>query len=407
MLPVLMFVAACAGETTEPELELAPTTSVAASSADFRGPSGRTHHRAPFPRGSAGESVAVEAVFSATGGTIDQDGLYTAGPTAGTFRVVVTSQGLADTSVVTLAASSAGATSMPKPMAASAVPPAGMGIPFGPSGVEDGSPAAQPFSMTVQGVTPDNIVSRLNAARAAKAKLMLNMTGGKHGKYMTAGSFDYTKWTAALSAYNTGEIRRAIAERVTDGTIVGYSVMDEPHVHGGGDGNTWGPAGTMTKARVDQMCGYAKAMFPTLPVGVAHRHSAFEPKKSYRVCEFIISQYSSRHGSVTDFRDEALAIARRDGHQVIFGMNILNGGIQDRDGNWDCARTGGKGTYRPNCRMTPAQIRENGLVLGPAGCALSMWRYEADFMADAENRRAFEEVAEQLARLPAKPCRRQ
>jgi hypothetical protein len=237
---------------------------------------------------------------------------------------------------------------------------------------------------------------------------MLNMTGGHHDRYMTDGVFDFEKWKAAIDAYNTAAIRQAVADAVADGTIVGNSVMDEPHVHGGqsGGGNTWGPPGTMTKARVDQMCAYAKNIFPTLPVGVAHRHSAFEPTKSYRVCEFIITAYAKRFGSVAAFRDEALAIAQRDGHTVIFGFNILDGGVQDRDGNWDCAGTGGRGTYEPNCRMTPDQVREAGLVLGPAGCALTMWRYDAAFMGDPENQRAFRDVAARLATLPRRPCTR-
>jgi hypothetical protein len=182
-------------------------------------------------------------------------------------------------------------------------------------------------------------------------------------------------------------------------------VMDEPNVWGGGDGNTWGPQGTMTKAIVDDMCAYAKKIFPTLPVGVAHNYTAFEPTKSYRVCEFVISQYASRLGSVTAWRDGALSMAKRDGYTAMFSMNILNGGTQDRDGTWDCQGVG-LGTYAPNCQMTAQQVRDNGLVLGPAGCALVVWKYDDRFMANTENQRAFRDVAARLATLPAKPCRR-
>jgi hypothetical protein len=57
--------------------------------------------------GSAAASLAV--TWTATGGTIDAAGLYTAGTTAGTYRVVATQQGgtLADTSSVTIAAPAA------------------------------------------------------------------------------------------------------------------------------------------------------------------------------------------------------------------------------------------------------------------------------------------------------------
>jgi hypothetical protein len=100
-----------------------------------------------------------------------------------------------------------------------------------------------------------------------------------------------------------------------------------------------------------------------------------------------------------------LALAQRDGHAIMFSINILNGGTQDLDGTWDCPGVG-IGTYAPNCRMTPEQVRDNGLVLGPAGCGLVMWRYDEKFMANAENQRAFRDVAARLATLPAKPCRR-
>jgi hypothetical protein len=250
-------------------------------------------------------------------------------------------------------------------------------------------------------------VSYLAKARTAKIRLELNMTGGHHDlNYAPGGDrFDLATWKARMDAYNTPSVRQAVAEAVADGTIIGNSVMDEPHNSGGGDGNTWGPAGTMTKAVVDQMCGYVKGIFPTLPVGVAHRHDVFEPTKSYQVCEFIIAQYASRLGDVRQFRDAGVALAKRDGHAIMFSINILNGGTQDRDGTWDCPGSG-IGTYSPNCRMTPQQVLDNGLVLGPAGCGLAMWRYDAKFMADTENQRVLRDLASRLATLPAKPCRR-
>jgi hypothetical protein len=56
--------------------------------------------------------------------------------------------------------------------------------------------------------------------------------------------------------------------------------------------------------------------------------------------------------------------------------------------------------------MTAQQVREWGMVLGAAGCALTMWRYDATFMAKTENQEAFRAVAGHLATLPAKSCRR-
>lgn len=358
--------------------------------------SGATRDFEAYGRDSNGDSVAVSVTFTATGGTVTANGLYTAGSTGGAYRVVASSNGLADTAAVSVLVSSPGVTS-------------GMGIPFGPAQLLNESTGGTPFSLTIVGTTASTIVGTLSQARQQKLRLVLNMTGGSHELYLTDGVFDRAKWNSKMNSYNTPEIRQAVAEAVADGTIVGESVMDEPNVYGLGDGNTWGPRGTMTKARVDSLCGYVKTVFPTMPVGVVHAHQAFEPSNSYRVCEFLVDAYSYRFGDITKWRDDALAMGRRDGHAILFSMNILNGGIQAvRDGLWNCplTTTGGRGTYDPNCRMTANQIREFGLALGPSGCGMLMWRYNSDFILDPNNQLAFKDIATHLATLPSKACRR-
>jgi hypothetical protein len=350
-----------------------------------------------YGRDSAGDSVSVPVTFNATGGTVTSDGLYTAGQTGGTYRVIATSGGLADTAVVTLTQALASA--------------GGSGLPFGPTNgyINYSTAGMAPFTSSTDAASPSGIVSMLAGARAAKRRTMLAITGGSHDQYLTNGVFDMAKWKAKVDAYNTATIRQAVAAAVSDGTIIGNSVMDEPQVSGSGDGNTWGPSGTMTKVRVDSMCGYVKSIFPTLPVGVAHRHDAFEPTKSYHVCDFITTQYSARIGDVVAFRDAAIAMGQRDGHAMFFALNVLNGGTQAaRDGLWNCSSstTGGRGTYEPNCRMTAAQVREWGQLLGAAGCGLNLWRFDADFMSQADNVQAFKDVAARMATLPSKACRR-
>ena len=346
-----------------------------------------------------GDSVAAEVVFTSTGGTVTAGGLFTAGSTAGNYRVIATAGALADTSTITVT----------QPLGSG---PVGTGVPFGAWATWNSDETLKAntgvFSASMGAVGPSDIVQRIAAARTKGKKLMLAMTGG-HEPYLTNGVFDRSKWNAVMQAYNTPLIRDAVAKAVADGTIIGNSVMDEPQVRGLGDGNTWGPQGTMTKVRVDSLCGYVKNIFPTMPVGVVHTHDAFEPTKSYRTCEFVVSQYEVRMGSVTAFRDAGLAMARRDGHAIAFSFNILNGGIQAaRDGLWNCplTTTGGRGTYNPNCRMTAEQVRNVGLVLGPAGCSLLMWRYDSSFMANAANIEAFEDVAARLASTPVSSCRR-
>ncbi len=246
---------------------------------------------------------------------------------------------------------------------------------------------------------------------------MLAMTGGSHSAKNPGCclsvingvlQFDRAKWNATLATFNTATIRDAIAKGVADGTVIGATVMDEPYVSGAGDGNTWGPKGTMTKARVDSLCVEVKRYFPTLPAGAEHQHQLFEPTKSYQTCDFIVDQYNAWMGSITTWRDAGLAMAARDHHAVLFSLNVLDGGVQDKDGTYDCSGAGqaGKGTYSPNCRMTATQLHDWGLALGPSGCGLLMWQYDGAYATNYDNQRSFKDIAAAMGSASKKACRR-
>jgi hypothetical protein len=54
--------------------------------------------------------------------------------------------------------------------------------------------------------------------------------------------------------------------------------------------------------------------------------------------------------------------------------------------------------------MTPAQVRDFGLTLGVAGCAMLSWKYDSEFAAKPENQEAFSTIAVALAALPRPRC---
>jgi hypothetical protein len=123
-----------------------------------------------------------------------------------------------------------------------------------------------------------------------------------------------------------------------------------------------------------------------------------------------VSQYTYRKtkGDVEAFRDGGLAFAARNHMSIIFSLNVLDGGIPRKaSGTCEVPETGGPGTYGRNCRMTAQQIRDFGLTLGPAGCAFTMWRFDREFFDDSANKASFAEIADSLAKVPAKVCRRQ
>jgi hypothetical protein len=359
---------------------------------------GATQAFKAYGRNSAGDSIPVAVTFSATGGTVSSSGLYTAGATGGTFRLVAkeSTTGAADTSAVTVVA----ATTSPTPIA--------VGIPYGPFGLWSGTTTKwgpAPFTMSQSYTDVNGVVTQIAAARSMKQKLVLAMTGGSHSQFLTNGAFDLAKWKSRINQFNTSTIRTAVAAGVADGTVIGNSLMDEPEF------KDWG--GVMTKPMLDGMATYAKAIFPTLPMGVNHGPNGYyqwRPTEHYRVVDYVANQYNwwVTKGDVATWRSKVLAQAATDGVQVGFSLNLLNGGVPDTDGTYSCDGAGqaGKGLSNLNCRMTAQQVRDWGIALGQSGCLMFMWRLDDAFMGRTDNQQAFRDVASRLATTAAKSCRR-
>lgn len=273
------------------------------------------------------------------------------------------------------------------------------GTPFGPDGLWSGYTTLKtyhtPFNASINSDSPYGIIKRINVARNHNHQLVLMMTGGSHGNYITNGKFDLAKWKRRMDAFRTSAIKAAVAAGVSDGTVLGNNMMDEP--------NHWSWGGVMTKPLLDKMATYVKGIFPTLPAGVSIRWD-WRPSERYRVVDFIATQYVYRFGSVTAWRDKAIAAAKLNGIKLMLSFNPINGGT--RISGCPLGPTGGKGTYGGNCRMTPTQVRTAGYALGVSGCALLMWRYDDAFMSKSANISAFKDVKYKVSTYSRRSCRR-
>ncbi len=280
------------------------------------------------------------------------------------------------------------------------------GIPYGPYDLWGTTTGLRwgpgPFTVSHDNAYfPTSLVQRIEAARRKRVRLILVLTGGPN-TVTTNGKFDLAKWKARMNKLNTTAIRKAVADGVADGTIVANKLMDEP------ESPKWG--GVPTKAMIDEMATYARKIFPTLPMGVGHGAPGFKWRSAerYKVLDWVSVQYvwGYNKGNIAAWREQVLNFARNNGVRPMFGLNILNGGVPDTNGAWDCPNTGGKGTRSANCRMTAEQVRTYGRAIGPSGCALLMWRYDQAFMSNAANQAAFKDVASLLNGRPRGSCRR-
>ncbi len=280
------------------------------------------------------------------------------------------------------------------------------GIPYGPYDLWGSTTQLKwgpaPFTLSLDNsFLPTSLGQRIAAARQKRVRLVLGLTGGPK-QVSTNGKFDLSKWKARMNQLNTSAIKRAVADGVADGTVVAGKLLDEP------EHPKWG--GVLTKAMIDQMAAHSKQIFPTLPVGIGHGAPGFKWRSAerYKVLDWVSVQYAwgYNRGNVAAWRDQVLSFARQNGVKPMFAINIMNGGITDTNGAWDCPNTGGKGTRTSYCRMTSEQVRTYGRTIGPFGCAMLMWRYDGAFMASAANQSAFKEVATLLNSKPRPSCRR-
>ena len=280
------------------------------------------------------------------------------------------------------------------------------GLAYGAFGLWDGATSFEwgpaPFTGSHDNTFANSIVTRINTARQKKQRLILAMTGGPSSNFKTDGKFDLAKWKNRMNTFKTSTIKNAVAAGVADGTIIGNTIMDEPET------KQWG--GVMTKPLLDNMATYVKDIFPTLPVGVNHGGPGYKWRtwERYQVVDYTLNQYmwQTTSGNITAWRDAVIDRARTEGVTPAFSLNLLNGGVPDNSGTWDCAGTGGKGTRDRKCRMTADQVSKYGKAVGPSGCFMLMWRYDDAFMAKSANVSAFKDVASLLATKARRACRR-
>ena len=226
-------------------------------------------------RMSNGDSVAVTAPFTATGGIISSWGLYTAGQTPSTYQVIASSSGHADTAAVSVTSTAAvgGA----------------VGISFGPYGLwatgTSLKPGSAEFTVSINSAAPSTIVTQINAARTKGQKLIVVMIGPA-ADYLTNGNFDLNKWKARWDQFNTSAIRTAIADGVSDGTVVGIKLIDEP------ERKKWGT--TLSKSVLDEMAIYSKRYFPTAPTGISYGPPGYRWRtdQTFKVLDWVVYQYS-------------------------------------------------------------------------------------------------------------------
>jgi hypothetical protein len=178
---------------------------------------------------SDGSEVPIGVTWTATGGSIDAGGLYTAGTTAGTFRVIAThvTTSLADTAVVTIPPATLSSISL-SPSSVSLSP--GQGQQFGVTGkLSDGTTASSvPVAYSATG-----------GSISVNGYYTAGSTGGTYRVIATAqnGKADTSSVTISGAAWSTGGLW--LYEDFTSYSGSTSTWKANPHGWMAGTGTTW------------------------------------------------------------------------------------------------------------------------------------------------------------------------
>ncbi|MGH7525300.1 MAG: hypothetical protein ACREMX_01195, partial [Gemmatimonadales bacterium] len=274
---------------------------------------GATKTFAAYGRNSAGDSVAVNVTFSATGGSVTASGLYTAGKSTGTYRVVAAASGLADTSVVTLAPPIPAPLPPPPPPA----PPPGKGLAFGPFHLPSdsmGRPGVS-YNAAVYTVSPAFLRRHLDMARSRGGRLLLAVprSRSKDGAGRISGRAvgeELSRWKSAVD----------LNPYIQDGTVAGIYVTDEPNC-----ASCWGGT-TANQTQVDSMAMFSKRLWPRAVTYARVAPSWFKTTPKYLDAAWAQYDGPYRDGPPEQYRDQNLAAAAARGMKVVIWINTLDGG---------------------------------------------------------------------------------
>jgi hypothetical protein len=271
--------------------------------------------------------------------------------------------------------------------AAVAQPP---GIAFGPQQLPEHLFGAV-YTGTVRIVSPRNAVSILEAARAARARVILNLSTTKASQDAD-GSFNLERWKARVDRFTRIDFEPYIA----DGTLLGHYLMDEPH-----SPNNWNGK-AVPFSDIEEAARYSKARWPSMTTFVrTHPDFLAGAPFTWAYVDAAWAQYTARRGDVRAYLEENVASARSLRLGLVVGMNVLTGGSSDG---------GTRGSQEGTWAMSASQIRAWGSILAaePYACAFSIWKYDKNNPAYLERpdvQAAMAEVSQIATNRPRASCR--
>jgi hypothetical protein len=242
----------------------------------------------------------------------------------------------------------------------------------------------------VEAPTPSNLLSLLSQLRAKGGRVLIKLGGSEKSYKNPDGTFNLTKWKAGVDRFRSVNF----SSYVSDGTIVGHFLMDEPHFTG-----RWGNKG-IPQSVVEEAAKHSKSRWPNLPTLVnAPANWLASVPVTYVHLDAAWAMYRSKtSSSPASWLAQQVKRAKSKKLGLVTGMNVLDGGN---------GSSGIRGTQPRTWAMSAAELRSYGnALLGDSYvCAFSMWRYSDSYYNRADVKSAMAELSAKAKSHAKTSCR--
>jgi hypothetical protein len=230
----------------------------------------------------------------------------------------------------------------------------------------------------LRNIFPQYLNRDLGEIRSRGGKVALMMAGPDYYYKDADGHFSLTKWKARIDRYNKANFN----SYVTDGTIIGHYLIDEPN-----DPANWNGR-TIDGKTLDEMARYSKSKWPNLATIVRTQPDYLEKWGPYRYLDAAWAQYVERKGNVNEYLNDNVASAKRQGLGLVVGLNYLKGGVNNRE-------------------MTASQVKSWGtaMLASTYPCAFISWKYNDNVLSSSAMKDAMDALRNKAENRGTRSCK--
>jgi hypothetical protein len=237
---------------------------------------------------------------------------------------------------------------------------------------------------------PSNILSRLSGARAKGGRVVIKLSKGRDSYVKNGdGTFSLTKWKSLVSRFRNVNL----GPYISDGTILGHYLIDEPH-----RASRWGGK-IISQATLEAMAKYSKELWPQMTTMVRVVPSWLASGRvTYKYLDAGWLQYASGKGDAAKLVAAEVAAAKGKGLGLVVGLNVLDGGNgSSKIRGW----TSGKWA------MSASEIRNYGsAMLGPSYvCGHFMWTHDTEYYGRSDIKSAMADISAKARSHAKTSCR--